>query len=269
MDLAQATTLTPLGEGRFGVELPEEFSIGGGKPNGGFMLACLGRAAVAAAADAGAAHPHPISTGASYQWSPDLGPAEIETEVLRVGRTASQVTARLVQADKLAVTARFTLGALHEGSSPFWGSVTPPEMAPIDECLGMTRADRPANGTQLLFDPDHALTFGPDGPTGTGEGELRAWFRLDDDRAVTPVELLFVSDAMPPATFTVVQTGWVPTLDLTTYVRAVPAPGPLRIRFRTTVIQDGFADEVCEVWDSEDRLVVQATQICALRLPDG
>ncbi|WP_195210230.1 thioesterase family protein [Actinomarinicola tropica] len=269
MDLAQATPLTPLGEGRFGVELPEEFSIGGGKPNGGFMLACLGKAAVAAAAEQGAEHPHPISTGASYLWSPDLGPAEIETDVQRVGRTASQVTARLAQAGRVAVSARFTLGALTEGSAPFWGENPPPPLAPIDECIGFGMANRPANGTQLLFDPDHALQIGPDGPSGNGSGELRAWFRLDGDRAVTPVELLFVSDAMPPATFSVVQTGWVPTLDLTTYVRAVPAPGPLRIRFRTTIIHDGFADEICEVWDSEDRLVVQATQICALRLPTG
>lgn len=50
-------------------------------------------------------------------------------------------------------------------------------------------------------------------------------------------------------------------------MRAVPAPGPLRIRFRARVIQDGFADEVCEVWDAADRLVAQSTQLTALRMP--
>jgi acyl-coenzyme A thioesterase PaaI-like protein len=270
MDLQQATALTPLGDGRYAVDLRQEFAIGGNKPNGGYMLACLGRAAVTAASAAGATQPHPVSTGVSYLQSPDLGPAEIETEVGRVGRTASQVTARLLQDGRPLVVARFLLGTLTPGTTPFWGQVPPPDLTPYDECLpfgGGSGSGRLPNGTDMRFDPTHALTFGSDGPSGDGSGELRAWFRFDDDRPVDPVSLLYVCDAMPPATFTVVQTGWVPTLDLTAYVRAVPAPGPLRIRFRAQVIQDGFADEVCEVWDSADRLVAQSTQICALRLP--
>ncbi len=81
------------------------------------------------------------------------------------------------------------------------------------------------------------------------------------------VGLLYASDVMPPATFGVVQTGWVPTLAITVYNRAIPAPGPLRLRFRVQVIHDGYADEICEAWDSEDRLVMQSTQMTALRIP--
>lgn len=269
MDLQEATALDPIGDGRYAVELRPEFAIGGNKPNGGYMLACLGRAAVAAAAAAGATQPHPVATGVSYLQSPDLGPAEIEVEVGRIGRTATQVSARLVQDGRPLVAARFLLGTLHDGSDPYWGEVPVPAFTPFDECgeVGGARAMRPANGVDMRFDPDHTLQFGPDGPAGDGRGELRAWFRFDDDRPVDPISLLYVCDAMPPATFTVVQSGWVPTLDLTAYIRAVPVPGPLRIRFRAQVIQDGFADEVCEVWDSADRLVAQSTQICALRLP--
>jgi hypothetical protein len=60
----------------------------------------------------------------------------------------------------------------------------------------------------------------------------------------------------------------VPTLDLTVYIRALPAPGPLRLRMRAQLIQDGFADEVCEGWDARGRLVFQSTQLAALRLPE-
>lgn len=268
MDLDGATALEPLGDGRYGVELREEFSIGGNRPNGGYMLACLGRAAVAAAADSGASHPHPIATGAQYVSSPGLGPATIETEVVRVGRTASQVAARLVQDGKTGVAARFTLGSLHDASDPYWGAVPPVQLPPIEECRGFDGIPgRPENGTRLVFDPSASLWRDGEALTGNGDGELRAWFALTDDRAVDPVWLLYVVDGMPPATFTVLSTGWVPTLDLTAYVRAVPAPGPLRIRFRAQVIQDGFADELCEVWDSADRLVAQSTQLTALRLP--
>ena len=38
------------------------------------------------------------------------------------------------------------------------------------------------------------------------------------------VTLMFVADSLPPATFGIVTTGWVPTLDLTAYVRALPEP---------------------------------------------
>jgi acyl-coenzyme A thioesterase PaaI-like protein len=284
-DLRAATALAPLGDGRFEVDLAEEFSIGGDRPNGGYLLACLGRAAVAAAGEQGASHPHPIATGVQYVRSPSLGRAVVETEVTRVGRSASQVSARLVQDGASAsvpngqhsVAARFTLATLHESTEPYWGAVPPVELPPIEECVALTWPDadrgdsphpgRPDNGTRIVFDPAAALSVGGEGFGGNGGGELRAWFRFADDRAVDPVELLYVVDSMPPATFTVLSTGWVPTLDLTAYVRAIPAPGPLRLRFRAQVISDGFADEVLEVWDGAGRLVAQSTQLAALRLP--
>jgi acyl-coenzyme A thioesterase PaaI-like protein len=132
-NLHDATALTPLGDGRFEVDLAAEFSIGGDRPNGGYMLACLGRAAVAAGADAGATHPHPIATGVQYVRSPSLGRAVIETEVTRVGRSASQVSARLVQDGASGVAARFTLATLHESTEPYWGAIPPVELPPIDE----------------------------------------------------------------------------------------------------------------------------------------
>ena len=205
-----------------------------------------------------------------YVRSPDVGPAVIETTVIRVGRSASQVEARVVQDGVAGVAARFTLGTLHDASAPYWGEIPPVAIAPLADCPefgGLPgRAD---NGTRLAFDPDHRLEFRADGVGGNGAGELRAWIRFADDTPFDPVALLYVCDAMPPATFSILSTGWVPTLDLTTYVRAIPAPGPLRVRFRAQVIQDGFADELCEVWDSADRLVAQSTQLCALRLPDA
>ena len=268
MDLNEATTLTPLGDGRYEVDLREEFSIGMGKPNGGYMLACLGRAAIAAATDAGAEHPHPIATGVQYVRSPDLGPAVVETEITRIGRSASQVSARLVQDGASGVAARFTLGKLHEGTEPYWGEVPPVDLAPIEACAGFGGfPGRPDNGTRLVFDPAYTLMPTAEGLTGEGNGELRAWFSFADGRAVTPLDLLYVCDSMPPATFQILSTGWVPTLDLTAYVRAVPAPGPLRMRFRAQVIHDGFADEVMDVWDSTGRLVAQSSQLCALRMP--
>jgi hypothetical protein len=264
---AAATTITPAGHGSYGVELRPEYAIGGTKPNGGYLLACLARAALAAAREAGSGHEHVIAAGAQYLRSPAVGPARIETAVLRAGRTATQVSAAISSDGGPGVQAQFTLATLPAGGQPYWGGGEAIAMPPIGECQPMFREDR--RGITVSFDPAAALAFTPDGPLVTGGGELRAWLRDDETDAFDPVGLLLACDVLPPATLGVVVTDWVPTLDLTVYIRALPAPGPLRIRMRAQLIQDGFADEVCEGWDSAGRLVFQSTQLAALRLPPG
>ena len=76
-------------------------------------------------------------------------------------------------------------------------------------------------------------------------------------------------DAFPPATFDVELTGWVPTLELTAYFRARPAPGPVRILQKANLIDAGRVDETCFVWDARGRLVAQATQLAGIRLSAG
>jgi hypothetical protein len=225
---------------------------------------------VAAAAVAGAPQPYPVAVNAQFLTSPTTGAATVETEVLRTGRTASQVRARLVQGGKPCVEALVTLGNLTAGSEPWWGSEPPPvDLAPEADCVSMPPmldVEGPSLRESISVTLDPAvLGFMQGAPSG--DGELRAWFRFADGSDVDPLGLLFVADALPPATFTIVNTGWVPTLDLTVYVRAIPAPGPLRMRFRARIIQDGLVDEVCEIWDSAGRQVAQSTQLAAMRLP--
>jgi hypothetical protein len=255
----------PSGRGHYDVELANEYSIMGSKPNGGYMLACLGRAALDAARQAGAAHEHVISASAQFLSSPDLGPAQIVTEIDRVGRTATQVSAVIGVDGVQGVRAQFTLGTLHEGSTPFWGDIAPCPFPALDALAPSPMAGE--RGVTLQFDPDAGFQMTPDGPIAASGGEFRAYLRHETDDVFDTVGLLYASDVMPPATFGVVRTGWVPTLAITVYNRAVPAPGPLRLRFRVNVIHDGFADEICEAWDSEDRLVMQSTQLTAIRIP--
>ena len=61
-------------------------------------------------------------------------------------------------------------------------------------------------------------------------------------------------------------TGWVPTLELTVYVRALPAPGPVRVLQRANLIDGQRVDEQCWVWDSRARLVAHGTQLAGIRL---
>ena len=95
LPFADATALTPLGEGRFAGDVSDRWTIVG-KPNGGYLLAMLGRAATITGA-----HPHVLAASAHYLRSPDPGPVLLEVEELRRGRSASQYRARLLQERRL------------------------------------------------------------------------------------------------------------------------------------------------------------------------
>ena len=248
------------------------YSIGD-KPNGGYLLALLARAAVATAATVeGLVHGHPVAATAQYVAAPEAGPAEVHAEVLRRGRRLSQVRARLVQGGSVRVEAVFTLGQLDAAAEPWWDDVPMPAFTPEAECA---RNTSPGPGgvplpiterVEVRLDPQ-VTGFARGRPTG--HGEVRGWMRFTDGRPPDPFGLLLAVDVLPPATFDLGTTGWVPTLSLTAYVRAVPAPGPLAVRQWARLVQSELVDEGCDVWDSRGRLVAQATQLAAVRVGDG
>ncbi len=266
----EATAVQPVTEGVWAADIRDEFTIVNGHPNGGYLLAVLGAASLAAVGQEGR---HVVGATATYVSAPSVGPAEVRTDVLRRGRTASQVRAQLVQDDRVTVDVVMMVGDLDD-APPAWGDVPPVDMPDEQTCRerrGSTASllpglDEPPLSKVLrtAFDPS-TLSFLSGTPSG--KGELRAWLSLADGRPWDPASLLFAVDALPPATFEVALTGWVPTLSLTAYIRAIPAPGPLRVRFRADVIAGGRVDETCELWDSADRIVAQSTQLAAIRLP--
>lgn len=267
---ADATTVREAGDGWWDVDLRDEFTIVNGHPNGGYLLAVLGRAAVAAVGDPSLSV---VGATATYVTPPTTGPARVRTEVLRRGRTASQVRAALVQDDRVTVDVVMTVAALVDAPAS-WGAIPPVELPDEATCRADSRTGRSAipgldepplsKVLRISFDPA-VLSFLSGEPSG--QGELRAWLSLADGSSWDPTSLLFAVDALPPATFEVALTGWVPTLSLTAYIRAVPAPGPLSVRFRANVIAGGLVDETADLWDSTGRLVAQSTQLAAIRLP--
>ncbi len=256
-------------EGEWTADLSEQLTIMKGRPNGGYLLAVMGRAAVAALDEEDR---HVVGATVSYISPPSTGPATVVVDVRRRGNTASQLRVALVQEDETKVESLMTLATLGEGAAD-WGDVAPPEMPDEETCRAAGR-DLPSPVTggappmaavvEQSFDP---ATLGWARGAPSGEGEIRAWLRFADGRDFDPLALLFAVDAVPPATFEVAMTGWVPTLSLTAYIRARPAPGPLRLRFRVGTITAGRADETCEVWDSAGHLVAQSTQLAAIRFP--
>lgn len=247
-------------DGTFTVDLDPEWTVGT-RPHGGYLLAIMGRAAITATPE----HPHPLSASALYVASPELGPASVYVEALRTGRTASQVRARLVQQDRTCLEALFTLGRLDPSAPQRWVDAPPPEVAPFDECHQSSVAPR---GTGIRVNMLDMVEQRIDRACFNLTGDLRGWLSFSDGADFDPLSLLYAVDSFPPSTFTLGSVGWVPTLELTAYIRALPAPGPLKLRQRSRMLSGSFVDQICEVWDSRDRVVAQATQLCAVRMKD-
>jgi hypothetical protein len=83
------------------------------------------------------------------------------------------------------------------------------------------------------------------------------------------LSLPFVVDAFPPVAFDLGAMGWAPTIEFTGHVRALPAPGWLRVRLTTTNVAGGLMEEDCVVWDSTDRVVAQSRQLAGVRMPSA
>jgi hypothetical protein len=248
------------GEGRYRADLAPGWVIGAGV-NGGYQLAVIGNAIGAALPE----KPDPIAMSAYFLSPGAPGPAHVEVDVRRDGRTVSTVAADLVQGGDTRIAVLATYGDL--GSRDGEVATTAPEieLPPVEECVPNSLAPPEfRSGAPLLDRID--VRFHPDqvgwavGKPG-GDGVISGWFRLADGREPDPLELLMVVDALPPVTFELGRMGWAPTLELTAHVRARPAPGWLKVRHLTRNLAGGLFEEDCEVWDSAGRLVAQSRQL--------
>jgi hypothetical protein len=263
-----ATAVRQIGPGRYAAEVDPAWSIGG-RPNGGYLMAIVARAGVALA---GGGHPDPLAVSASFPSSPAQGPVEIEVDVVRRGRAFTVLRARLTQDGEPQVDALVTCGRLPESAQTLYDGSTRPELPSREECYQLP-TEGPGFEVLLMsvvrqeLDPA-VLGWAQGRPSG--EPEVRGYLSLMDGREPDPLSLVLAVDAAPPPTFGLGVRGWVPTVQLSAWVRQRPAPGPLVVRSRaglvtTTAAGTGFTDETCEVWDSTGALVATGNQLAGLR----
>jgi acyl-CoA thioesterase len=256
-----ATAVTDLGDGRYRARIDEGWDIGG-NANGGFLMA------LAARATADTVGRPPLSVTAHYVARGRSGPCEIAVDVVRAGRRTATAIARL-RTDVDVMTVVGTYGDLIDGG-PTAIVGAPPELPPFEDCV-RTAPPVPNSGfgqrVHVRIRPADA-GFRDGRPTGTAE--VNGWFTFadgaPDEQRIDAIGLLQVADAFAPVCFNVagVPLAWAPTLELTVHVRAVPAPGPLRCRFRNRFMQHGMFEEDGEIWDAKGVLVAQSRQLALI-----
>lgn len=267
MPLFDAAAVEPIDEHRFRVEIAEGYTVFG-KPNGGYLQCVLANAAIAAASENGAPHVHATAVATNFISPPDVGPAMLSTRVRRVGRSASFVTVTLSQGDTVCTESVITVGTLSEFSSPRYQSSSI-VIAPLIDALTLP----PVEGMTVHGAVD--IRWDPQGPRWWegafgSTGELRAWIRLTDGASIWNAwNILLASDVLLPATLPLGSTGWVPTLQLTSYVHQIPASEWLHARQWITSVADGMAHEQCELFDDSGALVASSSQLALVRFQHG
>jgi acyl-coenzyme A thioesterase PaaI-like protein len=269
--LDEATAVRLVEPGRYQVRPDQRFAVvapgGAVRPavNGGVMVATATRAVLDTSP-----HPYPVATSAHFLRVPRLEPAEVEVSWLKRGRTAATARATVVQDAEPVLEVTVTTGSLPSGPAAngelSWTG-EPPHLPPIEECVnlghwsGTVGADGTAGyGAQVDMRLDPA-TIGWRRGEPAGVPEMRGYFRLREDRDSDAYTLALAVDALPPAVFGLGAAGWSPTVELTWHMRAVPAPGLLRVATRCRHVSGGWFDEEAEVWDDAGRLVAQSRQI--------
>ncbi|SHN39779.1 thioesterase family protein [Cryptosporangium aurantiacum] len=254
VDSAPDVALAELGAGwRFGTAM-----------HGGLLLA-VAAAAAGRRIRAEGRPGDPLSISAHFLSAAVAGPAELRTEVVRLGRTLSTAAVSLAQrvdgVDVERVRALVTVTDLERLDADVRLQPEPPAMPPPEQCLpcpafleDATLWDR----VEIRLDPATAgWVRGEPGHRPHHQG----WARFTDGRDPDPLALLLICDAMPNTVAALGIPGYVPTLELTAHVRGVPSPGWLRFTQTTRNYSAGMIEEDAEIFDATGRMVLQSRQL--------
>ncbi len=262
---AAATAVTPDAGGGWRGTVQPGWDIAG-NANGGYLLAMVARALVAATG-----RPDPVTVTAHFLSPGRPGPVGVSTVVHKTGRRFTDASAVAEAGGRPLLTVLGAFGDLGPDADDVFVAGAAPDLPPPDDCVRLGTDERFAppfmDRVDLRVHPDD-MGFA----TGNRSGVPRVtgWFRLHDTEPVDTVALLCALDAFPPTIFNAdLPVGWVPTVELTTHVRARPVPGWLRCRFTTRYVTGGFLEEDGEIWDARGRLVAQSRQLALLPLVPG
>jgi acyl-CoA thioesterase len=247
------------GENLFHARITDRWNTFAG-PNGGYVLATATRALSEVLP-----LPHPFAVNAHFLRPPRPGDAEIATEPIRAGRRHATGEARLSQDGKpiLVVLATFADLANTEGrelvlaESP---ALPAPDEA-VDPMASMDSSVIPPIAHRMDLRVGEMPGFTRGEPSG--RPEFTAWMRFADGREPDPLSLVYFTDGMVPTVFEIGELV-SSTVEMTVYVRTLPAPGWLAMRVRTRHVIGGYHEEDAELWDSTGNLVAQSRQLALL-----
>ena len=249
-------------EGNFTANISEDWSIGQ-TANGGYSMALLAKAC-----SKYLDHKDPLVLSANYIDRVDFGPAEIEVSKIATTKSTSSASVSLKQKGILKIFSTVTFTDFSKATGLNDNLRQVPEFESYESCIQIPYKE----GFNPKLDKNLEKKYCSDSiwwekSDDKNDAVLRLFMGWKDGGIVDLFGLILFLDATTPPIFNKMGTvGWVPTLTLTSHIRNIPKPGPLKVIAKTEFITNNYIEEDREIWDSEGNLVGQSKQLAKLRI---
>ncbi len=256
----KATQVRATADGAYAARVHEGWDIAG-NANGGYLLAIASAAMCAATGRS-----LPVAVSCHYLGPVNDADVVIETSVVKSGKTFATAHATMRAGDRVIVDAIGTCGDALPAGAQRHATRGAPSMPSFADSAPRptTSAGMPGlmRNVDVRLHP-HDTGFALGAPSG--DALVRGWSAFRDGRPIDALALTLMCDAFPPAVFNLSGApGWVPTVQLSFYLRATPAAGPVRAEFATNQLHDGMFEEDGLLWDSHGVLVAQSRQLALM-----
>lgn len=252
-----------IGNNKFIGEIATGWSTGRG-PNGGYIAACL-MSAMNKTIDDPTRLIRSLTT--HYLSPPSLGEYEITLETEKSGKSATFITARMRQRERVVAKAFGAFAINLPG--PFFQDVQLGE-PPSPNQIAPSRVNE---GRLVEMHERYISKVVPDKESFPNRrlAKSSGWLRLSENRKTDSLLLAAYSDAWLPSIFTKLDGDFaVPTLDLTIHFRSDCDPLDLDedafcfVKFKSQLANGGFIEEDGEIYDPDGRLLAQSRQLALL-----
>lgn len=239
--------------------MTKDWSIGR-VPNGGYTGALVLNAALQHSGQAVARS----MTSHFYRPGVHGAPCTITTEIRRRGRTMTHADATLVQEGKVRLRAVGVFGDYPDDEVV--NPTLPTKIPPPEECV---LRDPAIQGHHMSLMDSLEIRIDPDIESLVGdphaEARVEGWARFRDPRPNDALSLGLFADAFPPAVLIPrPDSGWVPTIELTSHIRARATSGWIRAQIRMESMRGGTMIENARLWDENNTLVAESRQLSML-----
>ena len=242
--------------------LSDRWSIGK-TPNGGYSMAFAAKAI-----SNSLTHKDPLAISANYLERVDFGETYIKVVPVHVTKSLSTARAELIQDKKIKVIFTATFTDFSKSNGLDLSVRKAPDFEPYENCILQPYKE----GFNPLLEKNLEKKYCNDSlwwekNNEDNKASLNLYMSWPEKEAADLYTLILFLDATTPPIFNKLgSVGWVPTISLTSHIRGIPVPGPLKVSAKTEFVTKGFMEEDREIWDLEGNLVGQSKQMAKLRL---